>query len=314
MNFAILAAAAVAASSPASAGTNLHDRSREIAICLAQSSPIAAERILELPRGAVADTTQIAMVARQGGDACLGSNSSDLDPTIVRGGIAETLYKRDFSELPGLKDTSGAAILLQTQTPSARMQYWFAQCLARAAPASTDRLVRSPTGSPAEREMITELAPRWPKCLPSGYQVRLNRSDLRALLAQGLYLAVVSDRDAKACASLSRKEAVEQKMTCPASARRGGVTQIGMDDYPPSSLAAKEAGMSTVQYRIGLDGRVEANSCVVIISSGHARLDQGTCRAIERRMVFHPRLFRGEAVTETRSQTIQWSLPIAITL
>jgi periplasmic protein TonB len=57
-------------------------------------------------------------------------------------------------------------------------------------------------------------------------------------------------------------------------------------DYPRSSGEAGVGGVVTVRYVVEPDGR--AANCVVVRSSGHADLDETTCRLIEERFRYKP--------------------------
>ncbi|VXC78687.1 energy transducer TonB [Sphingomonas sp. 8AM] len=83
---------------------------------------------------------------------------------------------------------------------------------------------------------------------------------------------------------------------------------ISTDDYPPSALRAEEEGVVGISMRIGADGRVE--SCAVTAPSGHASLDQATCRLYQRRARFTPaRDDAGTAIAGTFTDRIRWQLP-----
>lgn len=83
---------------------------------------------------------------------------------------------------------------------------------------------------------------------------------------------------------------------------------ITTDDYPPSAIRAEEEGVVGIALRIGADGR--SQSCTVTASSGHASLDQATCRLYQRRARFIPaRDDAGAAVAATFTDRIRWQLP-----
>lgn len=83
---------------------------------------------------------------------------------------------------------------------------------------------------------------------------------------------------------------------------------ITTDDYPPSAIRAEEEGVVGSSMRIGADGRVE--SCTVTAPSGHASLDQATCRLYQRRARFTPaRDDAGAAIAATFTDRIRWQLP-----
>lgn len=88
---------------------------------------------------------------------------------------------------------------------------------------------------------------------------------------------------------------------------RGG--WITTDDYPASALRAEEEGVVGITMRVGADGRV--TSCAVTAPSGHASLDQATCRLYQRRARFAPaRDDGGTPVAGTFTDRVRWVLPL----
>ena len=78
------------------------------------------------------------------------------------------------------------------------------------------------------------------------------------------------------------------------------------DDFPDASRRAEESGVTRVSYVIGTDGKVE--SCSVTQSSGFPRLDDATCKIIQRRFRFKPATVEGQPVKETKTQPVRWQL------
>ena len=62
--------------------------------------------------------------------------------------------------------------------------------------------------------------------------------------------------------------------------------RIDDSDYPRSAYRQRIGGTVTVRIGVGADGRV--SRCTLAQSSGHAELDQATCRLIERRFRYEP--------------------------
>lgn len=84
---------------------------------------------------------------------------------------------------------------------------------------------------------------------------------------------------------------------------------ITTDDYPPSAIRAEEEGVVGISLRIDADGRID--SCTVTASSGHASLDQATCRLYQRRARFTPaRDDAGTPVASTFTDRVRWQLPM----
>jgi protein TonB len=83
---------------------------------------------------------------------------------------------------------------------------------------------------------------------------------------------------------------------------------ITTDDYPSAAIRAEQEGVVTISVRVGADGRVGA--CMVTGSSGHAALDEATCRLYQRRARFSPALDdAGTAVASTYVDRVRWELP-----
>jgi protein TonB len=79
-------------------------------------------------------------------------------------------------------------------------------------------------------------------------------------------------------------------------------------DYPRSALRARAEGSVSVRYTVAADGRVE--DCRIMRSSGHAELDDTTCRLIEKRFRYRPALDRsGRPTTATEYKSYDWSVP-----
>jgi protein TonB len=100
----------------------------------------------------------------------------------------------------------------------------------------------------------------------------------------------------------------------PAGPTQGAVAQgnrsrITTDDYPQASIRAEEEGLTVVRYTVDVNGRVIDGSCTTVQSSGHRRLDEQTCRVIERRFRFKPALKNGQPVQSTETQSVRWQLP-----
>jgi protein TonB len=87
---------------------------------------------------------------------------------------------------------------------------------------------------------------------------------------------------------------------------RGRGNVISEDDYPDASRRAEEQGVVRVRFTIGADGRV--GDCAVAQSSGFPRLDDATCKIIQRRWRFNPATREGTPVAEVKSQPVRWQL------
>jgi protein TonB len=93
----------------------------------------------------------------------------------------------------------------------------------------------------------------------------------------------------------------------PAERISGGIANR---DYPRSALRARAQGSVAVRFTVRADGRV--GGCAVMRSSGHAELDEVTCRLIEKRFRYRPALdAAGRAVPTVQYKSYDWFVPAA---
>jgi TonB family protein len=69
---------------------------------------------------------------------------------------------------------------------------------------------------------------------------------------------------------------------------------VTVDDYPPESVSLGEQGKVQIKYTIGTDGIV--SECMVTMSSGIPRLDDGACTMVKTKWKFKPATQDGRAV------------------
>jgi protein TonB len=83
---------------------------------------------------------------------------------------------------------------------------------------------------------------------------------------------------------------------------------IREEDYPSAALRAVEEGAVTISVAISAEGRV--SGCTVTGSSGHAALDQATCRLYALRARYAPaRDASGTPVPTTLTDHVRWQIP-----
>ncbi|KPF77879.1 hypothetical protein IP88_05355 [alpha proteobacterium AAP81b] len=87
---------------------------------------------------------------------------------------------------------------------------------------------------------------------------------------------------------------------------RGRGNTIGPDDYPDASRRAEETGVVRITITVAPDGRV--SQCAVTASSGFPRLDEATCRVVQRRWRYNPGTRDGKPVDATVSKKVTWKL------
>lgn len=309
---AILLALAMSCSSAMAmqtATTDVRLLSRDAGVCLAEKRPEVAEVILHTPR-TVDERAQLEVLAVDGDVAsCISERGKPLNLTILRGSIAEARYRQAFpTALDARAIATTEPVIPGADDSTIMLRYWFAQCLVSSAAAGADMLVRSVPGAPEESAGIAAITPAFTGCLPKDMTAKFTRPELRALVSEALYRAATTLRDREACRQLSFEEAVRDKRTCPPISIPN-TNVVRPDDYPEASLRAGEVGETTVQFSVGVDGKVEAGSCVVTRSSGYERLDRNTCAIASERFRFRPALLRGKPVAQVRNHSTRYYLP-----
>lgn len=79
-------------------------------------------------------------------------------------------------------------------------------------------------------------------------------------------------------------------------------------DYRSSWINQELVGTARFRLDIAADGRV--TGCRITGSTGHAALDEATCRLVSKRARFKPaRDANGDAVASSYVQTVKWQLP-----
>ena len=79
------------------------------------------------------------------------------------------------------------------------------------------------------------------------------------------------------------------------------------NDYPSRALREERTGTTGFSVTVDTQGRVV--SCTITSSSGHADLDDATCKNVSRRARFKPAMQNGEPVQGTYSNRVRWVIP-----
>jgi protein TonB len=90
----------------------------------------------------------------------------------------------------------------------------------------------------------------------------------------------------------------------PAAPRNNPGTWATPNDYPSRALREERTGTTTFRVTISPDGRVA--SCSITGSSGHADLDEATCKNVTRRARFEK---PSEGYGNTYSNRVRWVIP-----
>lgn len=161
--------------------------------CFARQRERASEAIVQLPyfseeQGA-ATRRLISSYER-----CLGDNEVQLrfPVQLLVGGMAEYFILRryegvDISALTALDD----AAIMRAGLSGRNGYENLAVCVVRRDPASARALVATAPRTEAERTVIARLVPHLAPCVPADFTMSFDRGSLRALMAIGVYRAVV---------------------------------------------------------------------------------------------------------------------------
>ena len=141
---------------------------------LLTSSAGAVERCLSLAQGRSHFGEWIGSAAITGG------------ARLLVGALAEQLYVDRYRHLPAVTPASAAAAE-EAGDLAVRVTNSFANCVIDADAAAVDGLVRSQIGTDQERAAFAALSVHFGTCLDRDNSLILNRSTLRAALAEQLY-------------------------------------------------------------------------------------------------------------------------------
>lgn len=93
-----------------------------------------------------------------------------------------------------------------------------------------------------------------------------------------------------------------------AKPRNDPAAWISTDDYRTSWISREMTGTARFRLEIAANGRV--TNCTITGSTGHAALDQATCRLLEQRARFQPaRTGSGEPIAGSYESAVRWVLP-----
>ena len=96
----------------------------------------------------------------------------------------------------------------------------------------------------------------------------------------------------------------------PASPRNNPGTWVSSSDYPIDLLVAKLDGTTGFRADVNRWGRVA--DCTVTVPSGHARLDEETCRLVVMRGWFNPATDKdAKPISGSYSSRVGWVIPLS---
>lgn len=130
-----------------------------------------------------------------------GCAPPDVNAGILRGAVAEQLFKSDFGaigarprrELIEVFTVSADELPELDETSRKRIDYVaFGTCVAALAPDASTRLLNTAVASPQEKAVLTEMVGDFSSCLDQGENSIFSRADLRSALAEGAYRLALS--------------------------------------------------------------------------------------------------------------------------
>ena len=190
-----LSAAAIAFTTAAPAAANTGGASVEAIYeagqCIVRSDRDAALMLMQtlpIENIAVELTDLPSETARRCADGMTSASG-----LILRGGIAQALFFRDFGGFGQEPARSRALINLDLpvqDSPEGSLAvelYRLADCVVRNDVERTERLLSSRVGSRNEANAISGLQPYMRACAPAGMQMEVSTSQLRSAMAQSAY-------------------------------------------------------------------------------------------------------------------------------
>jgi hypothetical protein len=190
--FSIVALGAMAAMPATAAATPSSATVYEAGRCLVQQDRRSAVALMvSLPLG---DTpADLSQVGRNGTRCVRGLAGAPA--MLVRGGIAQALFVRDFGgfgrELGNDRNIIDLNLPIEATFGASRDRttqlYRWADCVVRNDSASTERLLRSAIGTPDEAAAIAALRTFMSSCMPVGSELVVRAWEVRSLFAQSAY-------------------------------------------------------------------------------------------------------------------------------
>lgn len=122
---------------------------------------------------------------------------------------------------------------------------------------------------------------------------------VRRLALPALLLAMAGQAEAQNMFGLAARPAMPT--TSPS-------TWIVAEDYPAAARQEKRQGTGSYRLSIGVDGAI--TDCRIVRSSGHADLDEATCKAVMQRAAFSPAWdYQGVPTPGLYANRARWVLP-----
>ena len=115
---------------------------------------------------------------------CLGARAMRVDNVLLRGAVAEALYRRELEgRATGPIERAPELVVSDPRRSPAAALASFGRCVVANNPAGVRTLIQAKPGSRAEGAALTALAPGYAACLPPGQ----NRPERHPLLLRGAF-------------------------------------------------------------------------------------------------------------------------------
>lgn len=189
--FSVAAACSVVTLPMPAAATPTTAAAYEGGRCLvAQDRRAAVALMASLPLGeGVADLSGVG----ERGAGCVDSLAGAA-PLLVRGAIAQAMLLRDFRGLG--QEPRDSRVIVDLNLPVAAFGtapdrttrlYGWGDCVTRNDPNGVDRMLRTPVGSPEEREALGGLQTFMTQCMSQGQELTVRTWEVRSVFAQASY-------------------------------------------------------------------------------------------------------------------------------
>ena len=163
---------------------------RHMARCVAERQATRVENLLKSAPGSKLEA-DLATSLQSRMDNCLKTDSISFTTYLLRGGLAEVLYQREFPQgLPAAKPAAEIVSawveprLNERGSQALELMHSAARCLVTRQPERVSELLAMEAMTPAEMRVIRTLQDDLGACLIAGMTFNGNRQSLRALLAE----------------------------------------------------------------------------------------------------------------------------------
>ncbi|MDF7773886.1 hypothetical protein P1X14_01395 [Sphingomonas sp. AOB5] len=158
--------------------TSAYRTTLDYASCAVGKDAAAAKALLATVPGSAEARAAAAKVTALG---CDGKPNDE----GLRGAVAEKLYLATYATPPA--EATGEPAAFTGSGVRDLAYYDIARCVATRDPLGADMLIRSDLRSEAEKAALKRIMPVLGGCVPSGFQLGLDREKLRGMVAEGLY-------------------------------------------------------------------------------------------------------------------------------